>query len=294
VGWNAIEKTVRRPNRLMTEPSAVRTMRICVPSERPPVVLTATYRPSWLNVASARSSAVSVSAISGVPLAVATAQPAKETQEILLQNRQQIGPVSFQNAARQRFVQMAGPPKNKVSAKPSAADFVLNSFVVEQDGAQLRFIDADGSIYEGALLDGDDGATRTPAAVASGGKLDDPKKQKTAVNRSFTSPKAAASQTAENAQPTQADAANSQNSSFRVVGTNLTVNQKVVVKGNFILNTNATSLNNNIAVGQPLSGGLQNFQNNLIFLQTPNSRIYGNAIVGGRTQVEINATAVAP
>ena len=235
-----------------------------------------------------------VTAISGVPLAVATAQPAKETQEVLLQNRQQIGAVSFQNAARQRFVQMAAPPKNKVSAKPSAADFVLNSFVVEQDGAQLRFIDADGSVYEGALLAGDTGTVRTPARVASGDKLDDTKKQKAAASRSLNSPKAAALQTAENAQRIQPEAAGYQNSSFRVTGTNLSVNQKVVVNGNFILNTNAAASNNTIAAGQPRSGGVQNFQNNLMLLQTPNSRIYGNAIVGGRTQVEINATAVAP
>jgi hypothetical protein len=238
--------------------------------------------------------AKAVTAISGVPLAVATAQPAKETQEILLQNRQQIGPVSFQNAARQRFVQMAGPSKNKVSAKPSAADFVLNSFVVEQDGAQLRFIDADGSVYEGALLAGDAGTVRTLDRVASGDKLDDTKKQKAAASRSLNSPKAASLQTAENTQRIQGEAAGYQNSSFRVAGTNLSVNQKVVVSGNFILNTNATALNNTMAAGRPRSGGVQNFQNNLILLQTPNSRIYGNAIVGGRTQVEINATAVAP
>ena len=235
-----------------------------------------------------------VTAISGIPLAVATAQPAKETQEVLLQNRQQIGAVSFQNTARQRFVQMAAPPKNNVSAKPSAADFVLNSFVVEQDGAQLRFIDADGSVYEGALLAGDAGTVRTPARVASGDKLDDTKKQKAAASRSLNSPKAASLQTAENAQRIQGEAAGYQNSSFRVTGTNLSVNQKVVVSGNFILNTNATALNNTMAAGIPRSGGVQNFQNNLILLQTPNSRIYGNAIVGGRTQVEINATAVAP
>jgi hypothetical protein len=235
-----------------------------------------------------------VTAISGVPVAVATAQPAKEKQEVSLQNRQQIGPVSFQNASRQRFVQMAAPPKNKVSAKPSAADFVLNSFVVEQDGEQLRFIDADGSVYEGALLAGDAGTVRTPVRVVSGDKLDDTKKPKAVASRNLNSPKAAALQTAENAQRIQPEAAGYQNSSFRVTGTNLSVNQKVVVNGNFILNTNATASNNTIAAGQPRSGGVQNFQNNLILLQTPNSRIYGNAIVGGRTQVEINATAVAP
>ena len=188
----------------------------------------------------------------------------------------------YQNLSRPTFCSNDCPvAKSKVSAKPSAADFVLNSFVVEQDGAQLRFIDADGSVYEGALLAGDAGTVRTPARLASGDKLDDTKKQKAAPSRSLNTPKAAALQTAENAQRIQGEAAGYQNSSFRVTGTNLSVNQKVVVNGNFILNTNATASNNTIAAGQPRSGGVQNFQNNLILLQTPNSRIYGNAIVGG-------------
>ena len=95
---------------------------------------------------------------------------------------------------------------------------VLNSFRLEQNGRDLRVVDADGSVYTGAVqvvkLEG-----VAPAAAGFGGAFTKNKPSTAPPTR--TSPQAAA-----------------QNYFFSVAGTNLNLNQNVVFSGNLIPLTN--------------------------------------------------------
>jgi len=142
---------------------------------------------------------------------------------------------------------------------------VLATFRVEQKGSAMRVVDADGSIYTGAVQVAQ--SEKIPTTRAFDG---------TPKNKSFAPP-------ASNLSPQTA-----QNYFFRVTGTNRNLNQNVVFSGNLIPLTNALSQVNGSIGG---AGGV---------LKSPpelpapalllNSRISGTAVIGNQREIEVNAT----
>ena len=204
---------------------------------------------------------------------------------------------------------------------------VLNSFRVEQTGRQLRVIDSDGSVYTGFL-----GETNTiiedslaqkkiagesAQASLAGGQASDQRKENAAGvpvssaatnsqpaqapgNAGTVSGKLAESAPAQNAQSGQAYY-------FRVSGTNLSLNQPVVLTGNFYQDAANTrdfggggggrggaapnQLSRNRA-GAPaasaVGGAIQSAATNAPVLPLSDLRLQGRALVG-TNQVEITA-----
>ncbi len=159
---------------------------------------------------------------------------------------------------------------------------VLASFRVEQQGSQLRIIDADGSVYTGYVQPATASAKRrssnspsAPPAATAHPFADD------ALNQS--APPAAASV------PPAPSAR--QDYTFRVTGTNLTLHKKVVFKGNLttvtnldLLKTTTNSFGNFLGISgvagqpQPLA----------------NSRVAGKFTVGGGKEIEVQANPANP
>ncbi|PYJ99207.1 MAG: hypothetical protein DME23_10135 [Verrucomicrobia bacterium] len=162
---------------------------------------------------------------------------------------------------------------------------VLRSFEVEQSGKQLRVVDADGSIYDGAI-EGPENEEFAKRVVAAQTAQADLKKKVEPEARRVES----VSETA------YGETAGRQNVFFHVAGTNRTLNQLVVFQGNFLTNTNQTSailLGARLAADKPTlvpqqSPPLQ------IRSQLPNSLIQGQATIGDRNRVQINASPVGP
>jgi len=162
---------------------------------------------------------------------------------------------------------------------------VLNSFELEQTGSRVRIVDADGSVYEGRIDPAEapkDLAENRRAVSASGVLTQAPAVQPAAAAN------AGMGQTIDN----DASAASY---NFRAVGTNRTLNQRVVFSGNYmntasapsqaannIGNRTAPSVANNQAAAK---GQLQSNQ-----LQIGGgAQIQGQAFIGTNNQVEINA-----
>jgi hypothetical protein len=173
--------------------------------------------------------------------------------------------------------------KRSVDDKAVPARPVLAAFRVEQAGRQLRIIDGDGSVYTGSLQIAD-AARRAPAVNAPA---------------SFGSRAPAARGMAlkeESAATVDADQPLPQTYSFRVAGTNRSLQQKVVFTGNFLAATNYASFQmatNNLRLGGSLVG-FRGGSGQPDFLPLVNSRISGKAVVGNGQAVEINALPKSP
>ena len=114
--------------------------------------------------------------------------------------------------SRQRFTQE--PPLASAGRGSGSKPEILENFEMEQAGATLRIIDADGSIYTGQLLEGG-------AGVAGGAE--------------------AAPQPSLDAKSGVVRRAVTAGTAFRVAGTNRTVNQLVVLEGALLPETWDTS-----------------------------------------------------
>ena len=185
------------------------------------------------------------------------------------------GSAQFAPAAQNYNSSAQNSFKNTVAPKQTTA--VLANFQVQQNGNAIRVVDADGSVYDGAL--------QPELAVAQ-------KEQVTAVplpmNREKTITSRDEPQVADNSQMAQ-------NYFFRVAGTNLTLKQNVVFAGNLLANFNATANgqqanNRNGNFGGGGVGGDGQLQS-AITNQLPwsNSRIAGTAVVSDTNNIEINA-----
>ena len=173
----------------------------------------------------------------------------------------------------QQFLQ---PRRYRVNFNSPPMPNVLRSFEVAQNGQQIRVVDADGSVYDGAMEQ-----ARTPEGpktqLATRSAASDLKKEAT--------PEESGSLTADG------ETAKAQNTFFRVSGTNRTLNQLVVFQGNFLANTNQT---NEIVIGGKLNmdqrtvapGRSQQSQH------LPNALIQGQATIGDSNRVQINAAPV--
>jgi hypothetical protein len=97
---------------------------------------------------------------------------------------------------------------------------VLNSFQMEQLGEQVRFVDADGSTYDGLLTEETNSAVlRTIALQNSGNRFSESGERGAYRSRAFTPQQGAAPVAAWN---------------FQTTGRNQTLGQEVVFKGNLI------------------------------------------------------------
>ncbi len=187
------------------------------------------------------------------------------------------------------------------SVQTSPAPRVLDSFRVEQTGSQLRVIDSDGSVYTGVL-----GQTNTIAE-------DSLARKEAPAGESARSGEAKQSEQAQAQAPSGGtvlwgklpESAPAQNTNsgeayfFRVSGTNISLNQPVVLTGSFYqtaANTRgsggrggaapAQASRNEVAVA---AGALQPAATNgPVPLPLSNLRLQGRALVG-TNQIEITA-----
>ena len=168
-------------------------------------------------------------------------------------------------------------------SKTAAEKIPLASFQVEQTGDQIRITDSDGSVYHGNLS-----ATgaETPAGSA-GGAMDG-------------LPPAPAMETATPRQElTLADKKNAinnaarqqnQNFQFNAIGTNLSLNQKIVINGEFVAATNPAMVSGGAMPGGLLNGHATTNGSLLLF----NGRITGRAVLGNGQEIQLNAAPVSP
>lgn len=156
------------------------------------------------------------------------------------------------------------------TAGTSTASPVLTSFQVVQDGQQVRVVDADGSIYTGSFTTPEKRTALVPPVTISG-----------------VAPAATAAAKAE------APRAMAQSYFFRVAGTNLNLNQTVVFSGNLIPLANVPQVQSSAVSGGVGGGGGggggygPGVPGTSLLL---NSRIAGKAIIGGKKEIEVNAT----
>jgi len=138
---------------------------------------------------------------------------------------------------------------------------------VEQNGNDLRVVDADGSVYTGAMQVARE-ETSAPATISVA-----PKNKPSAPPLLKTSPPSAA-----------------QNYSFSVAGTNRNLNQNVVFSGNLIPFTNTLHPRSNVAgFGGTIPAGRAASVMPEPWLLS-NSRISGKAVIGNEKEIEVNAT----
>jgi len=165
----------------------------------------------------------------------------------------------------QRFYRLNLPANSPRAARAGAAP-ILATFRVEQNGDQLRMVDADGSVYTGnvqaareAAYGAVNAAQNKPAALMKDGSISVP--------------------------------AAARNYFFRVAGTNRNLKQNIIFTGNFIPLTNTSSRPTNVGV----AGGTISATRRATG-ETPvspvwllNSRISGNVTIGDQKQIEVNA-----
>jgi hypothetical protein len=192
-------------------------------------------------------------------------------------------------AAAQATRQFAQVREYRVNLNSPPVPNVLTSFQLEQNGRQVRIVDADGSTYDGQIEDLPAESGRI-AGVSQAKDADQLKKTAAAVR---AQPRTGAA---------RRDALGdlNQNLGFRVAGTNRSLNQLVVFEGNLLAHTNglnilATGIGDSAAVpaqpppvqlGQPVL-----FQN---AIQAQSARIQGQATIGGSNRIEINAVPATP
>jgi hypothetical protein len=173
--------------------------------------------------------------------------------------------------------------------KAAAEKIPLASFQIEQTGNQIRITDSDGSVYNGDLtvtnaempnagtpIARSDGVALAPAPAAE-------------AERQFAQP------ALPNGEPSINNAVLQQNQNFRfkAAGTNLSLNQRVTISGEFIATTNLVT-----RWGTTLSGGDAAGANSQVTAigsqQLSNGRIIGKAVLDNGQQILLNATPVAP
>ncbi len=187
-----------------------------------------------------------------------------------------------QSSVGQRFKQVDNRAGYRVNFNSPAPPPVLNAFVMEQAGQEVKFIDDDGSTYSGQLrtaqvevLNGF--LPAKPAVVGGGG-----------VTRTLEDIKFQAAQQKVGADREAGVSQNSQNFFFRAVGTNRTLNQAVVFDGNLLIqNESGASQSQTMPVQNKSNAARQQ----ALF---PNVQINGRVTIGGRSEQEINAVPAGP
>jgi len=191
------------------------------------------------------------------------------------------GSIQFATATKNFDSSAQNSFKNTIA--PAKATAVLANFQVQQNGSAIRVVDADGSIYDGALQPEIAVAQKEQVSVGAVPPL---ASAPTEVDREKSATRRDETQTA-------------QNYFFRVTGTNLTLKQNVVFAGNLLANSGATAngqqannRNSNFGGGGGVGGQLQSVLTNQ--LPWSDSRIAGTAVVSDTNSIEINAVPQAP
>jgi hypothetical protein len=200
---------------------------------------------------------------------------------------------SNNNPSRQRYLRVLASDKARARfTTPFQA--ILSSFEVEQTGAALRVIDADGSVYEGNFVAA--GATPESKGGINSGIREQSKSgsgdQKTVKKESVSQNRALKENTVL-LRKSADESTNWQNVAFRAVGTNRSLNKMVVFNGNFLLNSAAAS-NSNFGVQNQPSSKNDSFRgdpNSFDLLRAP---ISGNVVVGGSNPIQLDAKPVSP
>ena len=182
----------------------------------------------------------------------------------------------------QDFVRVSPGIDRRGTATVQNNQGVLDSFRMEQSGDQIRVIDHDGSVYLGVARIENETAKQTPAREEE--QLSD----KAATDKKQTPP----AQVYFGGINGMAMAV--QNYSFRVSGTNRSLNQQVVLTGNY-------------AATAPMTPSLQLAATNTLARRMSqmaatgsgavpaiNSHIQGRVVIGGTNQIEIEAAPVKP
>ena len=184
--------------------------------------------------------------------------------------------VQFQ-ANSQIFANRASDASDAKIEKAGAPSPVLARFEVKQRGDQLRVIDSDGSIYVGEM--------QMPAATQSTTVAAEKKDAQQLKDLA----QIANDQLAETPLPNQQQ---TQSFSYRVVGTNRTLNEQVIFTWNFVPQSNQLAAAQITAT----SGGGTPLQNQQATRQLSsflnNSDITGRALLGSGKAIEINAVPV--
>ena len=169
--------------------------------------------------------------------------------------------------------------------KAAAGKIPLALFQIEQTGNQIRITDSDGSVYNGDLTVTN---TETPSAPAAGVALAPAPAAE--AERQFAQP------AIQNGIPSLNNAALAQNQNFRfkAAGTNLSLNQRITISGEFVAATNlATRWGTTLNVGG--GGGGANSQATATgSQQLSNGRIIGKVVLDNGQEIPLNATPVAP
>ena len=196
-----------------------------------------------------------------------------------------VAAVTNQVALNELGQQYAQVRRYRVNFNSPPMPNVLRSFQVEQAGQQIRVVDADGSVYDGAIAGPENEEIAKRVVAAQTAQADLKKKVEPEARRVESVSETAYGETA-----------GPQNVFFHVAGTNRTLNQLVVFQGNFLANTNQTSAilqGARLATDKPAlvpqqSPPLQ------IRSQLPSALIQGQATIGDRNRVQINASPVGP
>lgn len=184
-----------------------------------------------------------------------------------------------QNATALMFLNQApGAFTNQSDPAASNKAAVLANFRVDQQGDQLRIVDSDGSVYAGVVQ------PLTTTTIAA--------RAEPAFTRGTQTRSAAETPPA----PMKSDASDTptQNYAFEVIGTNVSLQQRVVFNG-VLLDTATVNVATNarFGIGNALAQNVSNFQNfsNAAqnFAPTANRRISGKAIVGSSQEVPVDA-----
>ena len=214
-------------------------------------------------------------------LAVAeAASPASTAGAVRFSNLDAAGGQSATQATSQYFYRL------RMADEAAGGVIVLDSFSVEQSGDQITVVDADGSKYSGivqisAVNEENRSPVKQTSPVAQSPRLaaaTPQRRELVATNSAVSFADAYQQQIA------------SQNFSFRVTGTNRTLNQAVVFSGNLVASTNAIVVGNTVN-----TRSFQQVQPQ-VMQQLPllKLRITGRASVGGKSDMEINAAPVSP
>jgi hypothetical protein len=163
---------------------------------------------------------------------------------------------------------------NAVAARSTV---VLAKFLVQQTGNAIRVMDADGSVYEGAVLE------NNANAPVSAGLPELPQEKSEAVRQNAA------------ANGGRQSAAAAQNYLFRVAGTNVTLKQTVVFTGNLIFSNHAPiagmSATNIAAQSGAILSAQQSNQNRPPSTLWSNVRIAGTAVVSLTNVIPVDASS---
>jgi hypothetical protein len=170
-------------------------------------------------------------------------------------------------------------------AKAAAEKIPLALFQIEQTGNQIRITDSDGSVYNGDLTVTN---TETPSAPAAGVALAPAPAAE--AERQFAQP------AIQNRIPSLNNAALAQNQNFRfkAAGTNLSLNQRITISGEFIATTNPATLWGTTQNGGGGGGGANSQATATGSQQLSNGRIIGKVVLDNGQEIPLNATPVAP